>query len=768
MQKFGLGQPVSRLEDPRLITGGGRYTDDINLPGQLRAVVFRSPVAHARIVAVDTEQASQAPGVVAVLTGEDVAASGLGTIQCTFPLSRADGSPMFVPSQPMLAQGRVRFAGEPVAFVVAETHAQAREAAELIGFDFEELEPVISLAAAARKEAPALHEECPDNICFVRQFGDRPATEKALQGAARTVRLDLPVGRVQPAPMEPRGAIGVYDAETGRYTLTLPSQAPHRLRDAASGVLGVGPEALRVISPDVGGGFGNRTGLYRESALVLWAAKMLGRPVKWLADRTESFMCDDQAREQLINVELGLDKDGMFVGLSARMFCAAGAYLSAGTPVPMVGNVPGMMGVYRIPVAHVTVTGLFVNTPSTSAYRGAGRPEATYAIEMAIDRAAREIGIDRFELRRRNMLPPEVLPYANGLGFTYDCGNFLDNQEKALQHADFTGFAARRAESEAKGLLRGFGFANSIESASAAALPEFGRITFDADGVATLRMGTHSHGQGHHTAYMQIMSHFLGLDPDHVVLLQGDTDEADTGTGTFGSRSAAFAGGIIRDTSAAIVEQARETAADMLEAAPHDLEFKEGQFTVVGTNHSISMVEVAKQAVKSGKTLDAKALYRTEAPSFPNGSHACEVEVDPETGTVKLQRYTTVDDFGTIINPLLVDGQVHGGIAQGVGSILLESIIFDESGQLLTGSFMDYAMPRADNLCAMEVISNPVPTPSNALGIKGCGEGGTVGAFPTVMSAILDALSPLGVEAVPMPATPLAVWTAIRQAGGTA
>ena len=770
MAKFGIGQGVPRWEDPRLLRGGGRYSDDVNLARQAHGVVLRSPHAHARIEGIDTEAAAGAPGVLAVYTHADVA--DLGGIPCVVPRNRADGTPMFTPPNLPLRKDRVRMVGDPVAFVVAETAAQARDAAELVVVDYVTLGSVTRTTDAQDPNTQPVWDECPDNVCFVFEEGDKAATEAAFADAHHITTLDFVVTRVAVAPMEPRACIGAYDAFTGRYTLHTGVQGPHWMRQATAGpILGISEGDLRVISRDMGGAFGMRSGPYCEYVLCLFAARALGRPVKWTGERSEGFMSDDQARDNISRAELALDADGRFLALRVATTANLGAYLTLLGPHSSTNNLGSLAGPYRTPAIYTHITGVFTNTQSTGPYRGAGRPEAAYAIERVIDTAADEMGIDAAELRRRNYIPGDSFPYRTGLVFTYDSGAFESNMDAALKMLDHAGFAARRAAAEARGRLAGIGIANVIEQ-SAGGFPEWAQIRFDSGGSLTLTMGTHNHGQGHETIFRQILSDKLGLEFEQIRITQGDSDAVMAGNGTFGSRSSGVGGASILMAADKVIDRCRKIAAHALEAAEEDIAFAEGRFTVAGTDRGLGMVEVARRAnshmaVPPGTEpgLNEWAAWTPPAPTFPNGCHVCEVEIDPDTGVCEILRYAAVDDVGTVINPLLMEGQLHGGIVQGIGQIMMENVVWEPgSGQLLAGSFMDYAMPRADDLPRFEMGINEVPTPTNPMGVKGAGEAGCVGAMPALMNAIVDALSPLGVRSLDMPATPERLWRAINGA----
>jgi carbon-monoxide dehydrogenase large subunit len=771
MTRFGIGQPVTRFEDGRLLRGRGRYHEDVGLPGQAHMVVVRSVHAHAAIRGIDTAVAMAMPGVLAVFTGADLG-DELGTMKMTLKRARPDGSPMFAPPHRGLARGRVKYVGDPIALVVAETRAQAEDAAERVRIDYEPLPAVTATAAAASPGAPAVWDECPDNVSNVYEAGDRAATEAALAGAHRVVRRRYVITRVHAQYLEPRGALGAWDPLEERYTLHADVQYPHRVRSAlATNILKVPEHRIRVVAGDVGGGFGTKGWQYPEHRLVLWAARKLGRPVKWVCERREAIPADEHARDNVTEAELALDADGRFVALRVRTLANVGAYVSSDRNLlATFSNVATLVGVYAIPVAHVRVTSVLSHTNPTAPYRGAGRPEATYVIERLIDDAARDLGLDAVDLRRRNLIPTATLPFRTALGVTYDCGDFAGGMEKALKLADHAGFPARREGARARGRLRGLAVVNAIERA-AGPQPEFAEIRFAPSGTASVFMGTKNQGQGHETTFKQILHERLGLDPAAVRFVDGDTDQVGFGMGSMGSRSTVIGGTALWTAADKIVAKGRRIAAKMLEAADADVVFADGRFRVVGTDRAIGIAEVARAAFQPAQLPPGvePGLYETgtfvpPSDTWPNGCHVCEVEVDPETGAVSVARYTVVDDVGTVINPLTLKGQIHGGIAQGLGQALMEEVVYAaDSGQLLTGSFMDYAMPRADDLCDIVVESNPVPTALNPLGAKGAGEAGTVGALAVVVNAVVDALAPLGVRELDMPASPARVWEAIRR-----
>jgi len=769
MGQFGIGQPVKRFEDRRFLRGEGRFQHDFNLPGQAHAVVLRSPHAHAKIRALDTGPARAAPGVLAVLTGDDLAAAGLGAMGVPFQRKRPDGSPMFARAHLGLAQGKVRFVGEPVAFVVAESLAQARDAAELVAVDYEILPSVTDTADAAEAKI-AVWEECPDNISNLFEAGNKAATDAAFAQAAHIVRRRYVISRVYAHFMEPRGALGVWDPGEDRFTLYADVQYPHRVRQAlATRIFKIPEGRIRVVAGDVGGGFGTKGWQYPEHRLVLLAAKRLRRPVKWSCERSEAILADEHARDNISDAMLAVDNDGRFIGLRVRTFANVGAYISSERNLlATFGNVGTLTGVYDIPAAHVEVLAVMANTNGTAPYRGAGRPEATYVIERLIDDAARALHDDPIELRQRNMIPNAKLPYKTALGLNYDVGDFLANQEKALALADWGGFGARREESRRRGKLRGIGIANPIEKAAGPG-QEFAEIRFHPSGNVTLLMGSKNQGQGHETTFKQVLSEKLGIDPTDIQYIDGDTDRVAFGIGTNGSRSTVIGGSALWMAADKIIAKARKLAAHLLEAAEADIEFADGNFTVAGTDRRIALAEVAKAAFRATNLPPGLegGLYETGtfAPTdftYPNGSHVCEVEIDAETGELDILNYVVVDDVGTVVNPVGLKGQIHGGIAQGLGQAVMEQVVYDrESGQMLSGSFMDYAMPRAEDFPYLEVESNPVPTKRNPLGAKGAGEAGTVGALPAIVNAVMDALAPVAVKHIDMPVTSARIWQAM-------
>ena len=770
MGEFDIGNAVPRTEDPRLLSGGGRYVDDIDLPGLCRAHILRSPHAHARIRGIDAEAARAMPGVHAVLTGADYAASGLGTIQAQLVLKTRDGAPMHRPPFAPLAIDRAVHVGEAVAVVVADTIARARDAAEAVEVDFEPLDANIETAIADAETTPALWPDAPCNESFVHFLGDRDAVEAGFAKAAHVVERRFAISRVTSNTMEPRAFLGDVD-RAGRHTLYAAVHYPHRIRSAlARDIFRLPENRVRVIANDVGGSFGLRGGMYPEQILVLWASRETSRPVKWTCERSEGLISDHQGRDNVTDAALALDDAGNFLAMRVRSRVNIGAYVASMAGGPATANLGTLAGTYVTPAIHVETAGVFTNTNPTCPYRGAGRPEAAYVIEQLIDAASRRLGRDPVELRRQNTIPEDAMPFRTGLVFEYDCGAFEQNLDRALELAGHAGFERRRRAARSRGRLRGIGVSNTIERAGAPS-QERALLRFDPSGTATLFVGTISHGQGHETVYKQIVCQTLGIDPATLRVAEGDSDALSIGGGTGGSRSATLGGSAVLRAAEKIVDQARPIAAHLLEAAADDLEFADGGFRIAGTDRSVELVEIARAAYLPARLpagvepgLEAGAGYVARVENFPNGCHVCEVEIDPDTGETGIVDYSVVDDVGTVLNPLLLKGQIHGGVAQGLGQAVMERIVFDRSGQNLSGSFMDYAMPRADDMCGFKVEANPVPTATNPLGVKGAGEAGTVGALPAVTSAILDALAPLGVETIDMPASPETVWRAIESA----
>ncbi len=772
MGEFGIGQPVPREEDPYLVRGAGRYVDDVTVTGQLRGFVLRSPHAHARIRNINVDAARAMPGVHLILTGRDPAITALGIQRPLVPRKRRDGTPAVPASQPALARDIVHLAGDAVAFVAAETLHQAKDAAEAIEIDYEPLPAVASVEEAIKPGAPCAHELYPNNQTYLYEVGDKAAVDRAFAGAAHVVKHRMVINRITTNAMEPRGCLAEYDQRDDRYTLRCTVQGPHVIRRTlASEVLKVSETQVRVISENVGGGFGMKGALYNEYILCVAAAKLAGQPVKWISERSEGLLTDEQARDNVTEAELALDNNAKILGLRVKTFANIGAYYhsdrSAGPPTVNVGV---LAGTYVIPAAHVEVTGVLTNTMLTGPYRGAGRPEAAYVIETMVDLAARNLGLDPAEMRRRNTIPAVAMPYKTALVYTYDCGDFAKNLEDCLVKGDYAGFAERHKKARQRGKLRGIGISNTVESSNAG-LIEHAEIRFNPTGSVTILVGSHDHGQGHQTAWRQIIATKLGIDPNKVGFKWGDTDQIAIGTGTFGSRSAVSCGSALIAAAQKVVAKGTKIAAHLMETDEHDIVFEDGKFTVAGTDKSVGILELARDSFVPAKIpkgmepgLMESGTFDGGQRTFPNGCHISEVEIDEVTGEVELVRYTAVDDVGHMINPMLVEGQLHGGIAQGVGQALFENIAYDASGQLLSGSFMDYAMPRADDFCVFELGENEVPTKTNPLGVKGAGESGTVGALSSVMNAINDAMARIGAPYVQMPATPEKVWHAIEAA----
>ncbi|MBT6284519.1 MAG: xanthine dehydrogenase family protein molybdopterin-binding subunit [Rhodospirillaceae bacterium] len=776
MGDFAVGQSVPREEDPRLLTGGGEFLDDVNLRGQAWGHVLRSPHAMADIKSIDIDKAEKAPGVLRILTGADWAAENYGGLPCEDATKkRRDGSPMYHPTWPALVDGRARLVGDCVAFVIAETELQARDAAELIEVDYAPLQSVSGVERAVAPDAPAVWADCADNVCFVDQKGDAAAVDAAFAKADHIVRQKLVNNRVTAVALEPRGCIGDYDSRYERYTLYTGLQNPHPLRyQIARQVFDIPETSVRVIPGDVGGSFGMRGGTYNELVLVLWASRLTGRPVKWRCDRSEGFMSDSHGRDNVSDVALALDKDGKFLGLKVSTLADMGAYLAIRGPRPPTNNLGTLAGVYRTPAVHVEITGVFTNTVPTNPYRGAGAPEAAYLGERLIDMAARELGMDPAVIRQINSVTPDQMPWTNALGFTYDCGDFPGNMEKALEAAGYAEFEVRRAEAANRGRLRGIGFSNTVKKTSSP-FPESSSIRFDPSGTVTLMMGTISHGQGHETVFKQIVCDRLGIEPSSIRYVQGDTDTVPYGRGTFNSRSMSIGGSAVSLACDKTIEKAKRIAAHLLESAVDDIDFADGEFAVGGTDRSVTILEVAAAAFRPGAMpADIEpGLYEvgTFAPQYwnwPTGVQVCELEIDPETGETQIVNFVCVDDVGTVVNPMLLKAQMHGGIVQGIGQALVEDIVYDADGQLITGSLMDYCLPRADDTCNMDIISAPTITQSNLIGAKGGGESGPTGALPATINAVVDALKPLGVNHIDMPATPQRIWQTIQAAKASA
>ncbi len=773
-----IGQSVKRREDARFLTGRGQYTDDILLPRQTYGVFVRSAYAHARLNKVDTAAAAAAPGVLGVYTGEHF--KDVGGLPCGWLINSTDGSPMKEPKHPILAHGKVRYVGDALALVVAETLAEAKAAAALVEVDYEEL-PAVADTATAAGHAGVVHDEAPDNRCYTWGCGDKAATEAAMAGASHITRLQFRNNRLIPNAIEPRAANASYSPADESYTLYVANQNPHveRLLMCAF-VLGIPEHKLRVVAPDVGGGFGSKIFLYAEETALVWASKQLGRPIKWTAERSESFLSDAHGRDHVTTAELGLDASGRFVGLRVHTTANLGAYLSTfASSVPTILYATLLAGQYTTPRIYAEVTGVFTNTAPVDAYRGAGRPEATYVVERLVETAAHELGLDPAELRRRNFIT--TFPYATPVGLTYDTGDYDATLRQAQQLADVAGFAARKAASEAKGLKRGLGYSTYIEACglapsniagalgARAGLFEAGEVRVHPTGKVTVFTGSHSHGQGHETTFAQVVADRLGIPLEDVDIQHGDTGKVLFGMGTYGSRSLSVGGTAIVKALDKVIAKGRKIAAHLLEASEGDIEFKNGEYRIAGTDRAVPFAQVSLTAYvphnypldKLEPGLNENAFYDPTNFTYPAGSYVCEVEVDPATGAVRIDRFTAVDDFGNIVNPMIVEGQVHGGLAQGIGQALLEHGVYDpDSGQLLTGSYMDYAMPRADDLPSFTVqTASGTPCTHNPLGVKGCGEAGAIGSPPAVINAICNAI---GVKDLPMPATPCVVWTALQ------
>ena len=763
--KFGIGQPVRRKEDERLLRGAGRFLDDIAMADQAHAALLRSPHAHAMIRSIDTARAAALPGVLVVATAADIAAEGFGPLRCHY-LGLLDHTGRaavdFVPAQPLLAEDRVRHVGDAVAMAVAETPGAARAALDLVDVVYDPHPAAVDLAAAARGEAPPVWDEVPDNICFEWENGDRDATEQAFRDAAHTVTVVLRNNRVIGHSLEPRGAIGCHDPAQGSYTLYASTQGPYVVREyIAQDVLGLAADRLRVVTPDVGGGFGLKLHAYSEYGLVLWAAKRTGRAVKWTSERSEAAASDKHGRDNITTASLALDGSGRILALKAETLANMGAYLSNVAPiVPTYASRGIQLGAYVIRAAHVAVKGVYTHTVPVDAYRGAGRPEAVYLIERLVDAAARRLGMDPAQLRRRNLVPPAAIPYDNPLGLLYDSGEFETVMDLARDRAAWEGAEVRRAAARARGRLHGIGMAYYVEKCGDPAIgDETAALDVDPAGVLAIRIGTQASGQGHETAYAQLAEEMLGVPLGSVELRQGDTVPGVMGGGSGGSRSLMVGGSAIKLAVDALLAKGKAAAADILEAAVADIEFADGAFGVAGTDRRIGLFELAGRLREGG--LAAEATFMPEASSIPNGCHICEVEIDPETGAGALVSYVVVDDFGRVVNPLLAEGQVHGGVAQGIGQALFEEAVYDPDGQLLSGSFMDYGMPRAGDLPNIHTAFHEVPTPNNPLGVKGAGESGAIAAPPAVMNAIADALGDRGRPTIDMPATPEKIWRAI-------
>jgi aerobic carbon-monoxide dehydrogenase large subunit len=771
LQKFGVGQPVRRKEDDTLVRGKGKYTDDFSLPRQVYAWIVRSSHAHGILRGIDTEAAKAMPGVLGVWTSADLASANYGPYTCGLPLKSRDGSPLLQTNRTALMSDKVRYVGDPVAFVVAETLAQARDAAEAVVLDIDPLPAVTSAEEAAKPGAPQLYDHIPNNVALDYHYGDAAKVDAAFADAAHVTKLDIVNTRVAVVAMEPRAALASYDKASERYTIQVPTQGVAGNRtNLAKNLLKVPNEKVHLLTANVGGSFGMKNINYPEYICILHAAKALGRPVKWTDERSTSFLSDSHGRAQQIHCELALDREGRFLAVKVSGYGNLGAYITGVSPIPLSLNVgKNLASVYRTPLMSVDIKTVLTNTTLMGAYRGAGRPEANYFMERLIDHAADEMGINRLTLRKRNFITPAQMPFAASSGVTYDSGDFHGVFSKALEISDHAGFARRKKESRKRGLLRGIAIGSYLE-VTAPPGAELGKIVFEDDGSVRLITGTLDYGQGHATPFAQVLCAELGVPFESVKLEQGDSDIVHAGNGTGGSRSITASGMAIVEASKLIVEKGKRAAAHLMEASEGDIEFGNGRFTIAGTDRSIDIMELARR-LREGKmpegvpsSLDVDHTSEGPPSTFPNGCHVAEVEIDPETGIVQIVRYTGVNDFGTIVNPMLVAGQLHGGVAQGIGQALMECVSYDSSGQPITGSFMDYAMPRAGDIPLMAVGDHPVPAKSNPLGTKGCGEAGCAGSLSTIVNAVIDALSEFGIAHIDMPLTPERVWRAIQDA----
>ena len=767
LMKFGIGQPVPRQEDPTLLRGEGRYTDDLSLPNQAWCVMVRSQMAHGVIKGIDTTEAKGMPGVLGVWTGADLDAAGYGPLKTLIPVPNRDGSPMKTPVRHSLATEKVRFVGDPVAFVVAETLAQAKDAAEAVLLDIDALPAVTDCREAAQPGAPVLFDEAPGNICLDFLYGDSAKVAEAFAQAAHVTRLRLVSNRIVVCAMEPRSALAEYDAEGDRYILRCGNQGAFGLKHQMADLLKIKPPQMRILTGNVGGSFGMKGSPYPEYAGLFHAAKLLGRPVKWTDERSGSFLSDQHGRDHDFDGELALDKDGRFLAVRLTGFANVGAYLAnVGPLMGSMGVSRNLAAIYRTPLIEVATKVTFTNTSPVGAYRGAGRPEANYFMERMIETAAREMGIDAVEMRKRNHIKPEEMPFKTASGTTYDSGEFTALLDKTLAVADVAGFEKRKAESKARGKLRGMGIGDFLE-VTAPPTKEMGGIRFEPNGDVSIITGTLDYGQGHWSAFAQVLTEKLGVPFHKIKLIQGDSDLLIAGGGTGGSKSIMASGAAIVEASDKVIDKGKQIAGVALEASPVDIEFKLGQFTIVGTDRGVGIMELAEK-LRAGSltlpegvpdTLDVSHVHEAAPSAFPNGAHVAEVEIDPDTGWVEVVKYTMVSDFGTVINPMLVEGQSHGGVVQGIGQALFERTVYSEDGQFLTGSFTDYALPRAGDMPSFQMDYHSVPAKTNVLGAKGCGEAGCAGSLPAVMNAISDAL---GGKHVNMPATPERVWEALN------
>ena len=780
----GIGAAVRRKEDVRFLSGRGNYTDDINRPGQLHAVLKRSDRPHATINAIDTTAAAAAPGVIAVFVGADMAADNVGGLPCGWQIHNKDGSPMAEPPHPVLAIGKVRHVGDPIAVVIAETKQQAKDAAELIEIDYTDLPAAATMPQALAAGAPAVHDDVPSNLCYDWHIGDKAVVEGIFAGAHKIVKLDLTNNRLVPNAMEPRAALGDFDTSSGDYTLYTTSQNPHVIRLLMGAfVLHIPENKLRVVAPDVGGGFGSKIYHYAEEAIVTWASAKVRKPVKWTAERNESFMSDAHGRDHISTAEMALDAQGNFLGLKIHTLANMGAYLSTFAPcIPTYLYATLLAGVYKTPAIYCEVKAVFTNTVPVDAYRGAGRPEASFLLERLVDVIAHDTGLDRVEIRRRNFIPSDAFPYQTPVALQYDSGDYVATLDACLKASDYAGFEARRAEAKARGKLRGIGISTYLEACgiapsavvgslgARAGLYEVANVKVHPTGSVTVYTGTHSHGQGHETTLAQLVCDQLGVPMDQVEIVHGDTAKIPFGMGTYGSRSLAVGGSAMVKAMDKIVAKGKKIAAHLMEAAVEDIEFADNTFKVAGTDKTKTLTDISLAAYvphnypieELEPGLDETAFYDPKNFTFPGGCHVAEIEIDPDTGVTTVVNFCAVDDVGRVINPMIVEGQIQGGVAQGIGQALLESAVYDDNGQLLSGSYMDYTMPRADNLPSFTVGTEVTLCTHNPLGVKGCGEVGAIGSPPAVINAVVDALKDYGVRHLDMPATPQKLWSIMR------
>ena len=770
LTKFGIGQPVRRSEDPKLVRGEGCYADDFNRPGQIYAVIVRSREAHGILRAISTDAAKAMPGVLGIYTAADL--SAYGPLKCNMPLKSRDGSPIRYTPRPALAGDKVRYVGDPVVCVVAETVAQAKDAAEAVAIDIDPLPVVLTPSDAVKAGAPLVFDAVPNNIALDYHYGDAAKVAEAFAKAKHVTRLETSNQRMVVNAMEPRAAIGEYDTASDKWTLYSTSQGVHGMKTSLMDILSAPADKVRVVTGQVGGSFGMKASVYPEYICILHAARVLGCPVKWTDERSGSFLSDHHGRAQDMVMEMAFDENAHILAIRLTGYGNMGGYLAQFGPLLPTGNqVKNIASIYRTPLIEVATKCVFTNTNFVSAYRGAGRPEGNYYIERTLDLAASELGIDRIDLRKRNMIRKSDLPFKAASDMTYDCGDFLGVLKQALDAADYAGFNKRRRESRKRGLLRGFGIGCYLE-VTAAPGKELGAIHFEADGTVTIITGTLDFGMGHATTYAQILTDLLGVPFDRIRMIEGDSDRMAFGGGSGGSRSVMFVGAALTESAAIVIDRGKQIASHVLEASASDIEFTAGRFVISGTDRSIGLIELASRLRDGLKlpdgvpsSLNIDHIVKDPVPSaFPNGCHIAEVEVDPETGAVQVVRYSAVNDLGTIVNPLLVEGQIQGGVVQGLGQVLLENAVYDSDGQLVTGSFMDYAMPRAHDTPMINVLSHPVPTKSNPLGAKGCGEAGTSGGLPSVANAVVDALSEFGIKHLEMPMTPARIWQTIQDA----